>query len=65
MKFPAYPESAARHAAKTLPRLSMDDYLAFVTELMSHVDPIKAARQKAFEEQITVPFSFVRDEKRE
>jgi hypothetical protein len=57
MNFPVYPESAARYAARTLPRLGMDDYAAFVTELLSHADPVKAARQKALEERIDVPFS--------
>ena len=43
------------------PRVNAMEYLAFVMELVSHVDPVKAARQKAIEEQITVPFSLVRE----
>jgi predicted nucleotidyltransferase len=56
MKFPAYPESAARNALRSLPRLSMDAYAVFVSEAMSLSDPEKVARQKAIEEQITTPF---------
>lgn len=56
MKFPAYPESAARHALQSLPRLSMDAYVVFVSETMSLSDPEKVARQKAFKEHITTPF---------
>ena len=47
---------------KMPPRVNAAEYLAFVTELMLHVDPIKAARQKAVEERITVPFSLVRED---
>ena len=43
------------------PRVNAMEYLAFVTELLSHVDPVKAARQKAIEEQIIVPFSLIRE----
>jgi predicted signal transduction protein with EAL and GGDEF domain len=56
MKFPTYPESAARYALRTLPRLGMDEYAAFVDALLSHADPQKVVRQKALEEQITQPF---------
>jgi hypothetical protein len=44
------------------PRVNDSDYLAFVTELLAHADPGKAARQKALEERIDVPFSLVRDD---
>lgn len=57
MNFPVYPESAARYAERTLPHVGMDDYLAFVTELLSHADPLKASRQKELEERIDVPFT--------
>ena len=56
MKFPTYSESAARYALRTLPRLGMDEYAAFVDQLLTQADPEKVARQKALEEQITRPF---------
>lgn len=56
MKFPAYSESAARDAFRSLPRLGMDEYLAFLAESMAQADPAKSALQKAIEERITVPF---------
>ncbi len=34
----------------------MDEYVAFLSESMSHADPAKVAKQKALEERITVPF---------
>ena len=40
----------------TPPSASMEEYAAFVEELLSHADPVKVARQKALEEQITTPF---------
>jgi len=58
MKFPVYPESAARDAIHSLPRLSMDDYLAFVEANMAQCDPEKARLQKAIEKDIKVMFSF-------
>ena len=57
MNFPSYPERAARDAFLSLPRLGMDEYLAFLAESMAQTDPAKAARQKAIEERITTPFS--------
>ena len=38
------------------PHLSMDDYAAWIQASLEQVDPIKAARQKAMQEQIAVPF---------
>jgi len=61
MKFPKYSESAARYAFQSLPRLSMDEYAAFVEQLLSQADPEKVARQKALEERITTPFRLHRD----
>jgi hypothetical protein len=58
MKFPVYPESAARDAVQSLPRLSMDEYLAFVGANMLQCDPEKAKLQKKLEENIQVMFSF-------
>ena len=62
MNFPAYSECAAREAVRSLPRLSMDEYVAFLSEFMIRADPAKADRQKAIEERITVPFRLARDE---
>ncbi len=56
MKFPSYPECAERDAFRSLPRLGMDEYVAFLAESMAGADPEKVARQKAAEERITVPF---------
>lgn len=56
MRFPTYSDAAARHALRTLPRLNMDEYTAFVAETVSQADPAKVARQKAIEECIVVPF---------
>jgi len=61
MKFPVYPEGAARDALRSLPRLGMDDYVAFLAESMVWANPVKVARQKAVEERITVPFRLVDD----
>jgi hypothetical protein len=47
---------AAREALRSLPRLDMDEYVAFLSESMIHADPAKAAKQKALEERITAPF---------
>lgn len=57
MKFPSYPKCAARDAFWSLPRLGMDEYLAFLAESMAQTDPAQAARQKAIEERISTPFS--------
>jgi len=62
MKFPSYPECAARDAFRSLPRLGMDEYVAFLAESMVGANPEKVARQKAVEERITVPFRLVHDE---
>lgn len=59
MKFPSYPERAARDAFRSLPRLGMDEYVAFLAESMAGADPEKVARQKAAEERITAPFRLV------
>ena len=59
MKFPIISDCAAREAFRSLPRLGMDEYLAFLVESMAQHDPTKAARQKALEERITVPFRLV------
>ena len=40
------------------PRLSMDEYIAFVQFFMDQADPEKIQAQKQLEEQIEVPFSF-------
>ncbi len=56
MKFSSYSESAASNALRSLPRLSMDEYMVFVSEAMSLADPEKVARQKMIEKQITTPF---------
>jgi hypothetical protein len=58
MKFPVYPESAARDSVHSLPRLSMDEYLAFVEANIAQCDPEKARLQKELEEDIKVMFSF-------
>ena len=39
-----------------MPRLDMDAYMVFLSESMTHADPMKVARQKALEERIQVPF---------
>jgi hypothetical protein len=57
MKFPGYPESAARDAVQSLPRLSMEEYVAFVGANAMQCDPEKAKRQKELEENIHVMFS--------
>lgn len=56
MNFPVISECAAREALRSLPRLDMDEYVAFLSASMSWVDPEKAAKQKDLEERITVPF---------
>jgi hypothetical protein len=56
MNFPVISKCAAREALCSLPRLDMDEYVAFLSESMSHADPAKVAKQKALEERITVPF---------
>lgn len=61
MKFPSYPECAAQDAFRSLPRLGMDEYMAFLVESMAWANPVKVARQKAVEERITVPFRLVHD----
>ena len=57
MKFSSYPKCAAREAFPSLPRLNMDEYVAFLSEFMAQADPAKAARQNALEERITTLFS--------
>lgn len=63
MNFPVIPRCEAREAARSLPRLDMDEYVAFLSESLSHADPVKVAMQKALEERIIVPFR-IRPEKR-
>ncbi len=41
------------------PSVGMEEYAAFVEQLLAQADPEKVARQKALEEQIAVPFSLV------
>jgi hypothetical protein len=38
------------------PRLTMDEYVVWIQSTLQQADPVKAARQKAIQEQITVPF---------
>ena len=38
------------------PHLTMDEYVAWIQTSLQQVDPVKAARQKALQEQITTPF---------
>ena len=56
MIFPVYSKCAAREAVRSLPRLDMDAYMVFLSESMTHADPMKVARQKALEERVQVPF---------
>jgi len=58
MKFPVYPESASRDSVHSLPRLSMEEYVAFVEANMAQCDPEKVRLQKAMEKDIKVMFSF-------
>ena len=37
----------------------MDEYAGFLAGYITRSDPVKVARQKAFEERITVPFRFI------
>ena len=39
------------------PRLSLKQYCKFIADNLKRVDPVKAKRQKAIEEDIKVPFS--------
>jgi hypothetical protein len=59
MKFPVISDGAAREAFRLLPRLGMDEYAGFLAVCITRSDPEKVARQKAFEERITVPFRLV------
>ena len=38
------------------PHLTMDEYVAWIQASLQQIDPIKAARQKAMQKQISVPF---------
>ncbi len=40
------------------PRLTMDEYVKFLTELQKTLDPQKARRQKQMQERIVHPFAF-------
>ncbi len=53
--------STEKFSIRVPPHLKSDDYAAFVMEVLARADPEKAARQKALEEQITVPFRLVPD----
>ena len=44
------------------PHLTMDEYVTWIQASLEHVDPAKAARQKAIQEQITVPFRIPKPE---
>lgn len=41
------------------PRLTMEEYVAFIEESLKYVDPAQVARQKAIEKRIDKPFSLV------
>lgn len=56
MNFTVYSDRAARDAAQSLPRLSMEEYIAFVEANAMQCDPEKAKRQKELEENIQVMF---------
>ena len=56
MKFPTYPESAERHSRRTMPRLTMDEYIVFVDQLIAHADPAKLAHLRALKKDRIRPF---------
>lgn len=39
------------------PRLTMEEYVAFIEESLKYADPKQIARQKAIEKRIDKPFS--------
>lgn len=41
------------------PRLTMEEYVAFIEESLKYVDPKQVARQKAIEKRIDKPFSLM------
>ena len=43
------------------PRLTMEEYVAFIEESLKYVDPKQVARQKAIEKRIEKPFSLTDD----
>jgi hypothetical protein len=47
------------------PRLTMDEYVVWIQSTLQQADPIKAARQKAVQEQITAPFQIGRNDERD
>lgn len=44
------------------PHLTMDEYVAWIQASLQQVDPVKAARQKALQEQIATPFHIKEDD---
>ncbi|MFA4943113.1 MAG: hypothetical protein WC789_00240 [Lentisphaeria bacterium] len=38
------------------PHLTMDEYAAWIQASLQQLDPVKAVRQKAMQEQISAPF---------
>ena len=56
MKFPKVTREAERYGLRTLPRLSMDEYVAWVDKLIQDVSPEQLARQRTLKAQIKVPF---------
>jgi hypothetical protein len=47
------------------PRLTMEEYVAFIEESLKYVDPKQVARQKAIEKRIDKPFRLVDEEEKE
>jgi len=41
------------------PHLTMDEYVTWIQAMLEQVDPVKASRQKALQEQITTPFRII------
>ena len=37
----------------------MDEYVTWIQAMLEQVDPVKASRQKALQEQITTPFRII------
>ena len=47
------------------PRLTMEEYVAFIEESLKYVDPQQVARQKAIEKRIDKPFSLIDETEKE
>jgi hypothetical protein len=45
------------------PRLTMDEYVAWIEATLQQADPVKVAQQKALQEQIKVPFRIAREDR--